>query len=246
MPLGSDALSGTMSDHRTNGTSAAIVLQARMGSSRLPGKVLADLAGRSILEHCVERLRKTSGLPVVLATTTRADDDCLQQLGERLGIVVVRGSEQDVLGRFALVVSLLGLSVVIRATADNPAVDLDAPRRSLEELVRTGADHLVESGLPYGAAVEAISADALLRAAELATDSYDREHVTPFLRRDSRFVALEVAAPKELCRPALRLSVDTEEDLLFMRRLFAVAEADAERPVPLAHLIETAGRLAGC
>jgi spore coat polysaccharide biosynthesis protein SpsF len=225
---------------------AAIVLQARMGSTRLPGKVLADLAGRSILEHCVERLRATSGLPVVLATTMLPEDDCLEQVGERLGIRVLRGPDLDVLGRFALVVSTLQLSALIRATADNPAVDLDAPRRTLDQLIRTGADHVVECGLPYGAAVEAVAASALLRAADLATDSYDREHVTPFLRRDSRFVALEVAAPKELCRPALRLSVDTEEDLLFMRRLFAVAEADAERPVPLAYLIEAAGRLPGC
>jgi spore coat polysaccharide biosynthesis protein SpsF len=214
-----------------------------MGSTRLPGKALADLAGRPILEHCVERLGATSGLPVVLATTTRSDDDCLEQHGERLGIAVVRGPDLDVLGRFALVVSTLRLSVVIRATADNPAVDLDAPRRTLERLVRTGADHVVESGLPSGAAVEAVSADALLRAADLAIDSYDREHVTPFVRRDSRFLAVEAAAPERLTRPALRLTVDTEEDLQFMRRLFALAEAGAQRPVPLERLIDAADRL---
>ncbi|MEP7305712.1 MAG: acylneuraminate cytidylyltransferase [Acidobacteriota bacterium] len=222
---------------------AAIVLQARMGSTRLPGKVLADLAGRSILEHCVERLRATSGLPVVLATTTLPEDDCLEQLGERLGITVLRGSDVDVLGRFALVVSTLRLSALIRATADNPAVDLDAPRRTLDQLIRTGADHVVECGLPYGAAVEAVAADALLRAADLAIDGYDREHVTPLLRRDRRFIALEAVAPPRLTRPSLRLTVDTEQDLHFMRRLFAAAGADTARALPLEQLIDAAGRL---
>jgi len=214
-----------------------------MGSTRLPGKVLADLAGRPIIEHCVERLRATSGLPVVLATTTLPEDDCLAQVAERLAITVLRGPDLDVLGRFALVVSTLRLSALIRATADNPAVDLDAPRRTLDQLIRTGVDHVVECGLPYGAAVEAVSAEALLRAADLATDSYDREHVTPLLRRDSRFVALEAVAPARLTRPSLRLTVDTEQDLQFMRQLFAVAEAGAERPVPLEQLIDAAERL---
>ena len=221
----------------------AIVLQARIGSTRLPGKVLADLAGCSILEHCVERLRATSGLAVVLATTTRPEDDRLEALGERLGVVAVRGSEADVLGRFALVVSTLGLAVVIRATADNPAVDLDAPRRTLDHLLRVGADHVAESGLPYGAAVEAMAADALMVSAELATDSYDREHVTPFLRRDSRFFAVEEFAPERLTRPALRLTVDTEEDLHFMRRLFAAAGAGARPATPLSQLMAAAARL---
>jgi len=214
-----------------------------MGSSRLPGKAMADLAGRPILEHCVERLRAASGLPVVLATTTRPDDDCLEQLGDRLGIAVVRGSELDVLGRFALVVTTLELSALIRATADNPAVDLDAPRRTLEQLILTGADHVVERGLPCGAAVEAVAADALLRAAELATDSYDREHVTPLLRRGGAFFAVEAVAPARLTRPELRLSVDTEADLHFMRRLFAAAASGTGQLIPLEHLIDAADRL---
>jgi spore coat polysaccharide biosynthesis protein SpsF len=218
----------------------AIVLQARMASTRLPGKALADLNGRPIVEHCIERLRATSALPVVLATTQRSDDDPLAEVARRLDIEVVRGPDEDVLGRFVLVVRTFGCSAVIRATADNPAVDLDAPRRTLDQLIRQQADHVVESGLPYGAAVEAIAADALLVSADVATDRYDREHVTPFIRRDGRFFALEAVAPQRLTAPALRLTVDTEEDLGFMRRFFAVAEAGAERPVPLERLIETA------
>src|SRR5579862_3687749 len=191
---------------------AAIVLQARMGSTRLPGKVLADLRGQPILAHCVERLRASSGLPVIVATTTKPEDDCLVREAERLGAAVVRGPECDVLARFAQVVAEFALTTVIRATADNPAVDLDAPLRTLTALLSARADHVVDDGLPPGATVEAMSAAALLRAADLATADYDREHVTPFLKRDG-FATATVPAAAHLCCPGLRLSVDTKDDL---------------------------------
>ena len=101
---------------------------------------------------------------------------------------------------------------------------------------------MVDEGLPSGSTVEAMSAAALLRAAGLATDDYDREHVTPFLRRDRRFRAVTVAAPAQLRRPDLRLSVDTRDDLAFLRRIVAIAESETARPVPLAHLIRAADR----
>ena len=221
-------------------SASAIVLQARMGSTRLPGKALADLAGLTVLARCVERLQATSGLPVVLATTTAAADDSLCEAGDRLGVTVVRGAPDDVLGRFVQVASTLGLTDLVRATCDNPGVDMDSPRRTLELLRRNGADYVAELGLPYGAGVEALSVRALLRAADLTSDPYDREHVTPFLRRDGRFFALQAIAPGHLRCSELRLSVDTAEDLDFMRRLFASAEVASPRPVTLATLLSAA------
>ena len=220
---------------------SAIVLQARMGSRRLPGKVMADIAGRPLIAHCVERLGR-SGLPVVIATTTRPEDDALEAEGRRLGVDVLRGPEEDVLKRYAMAVTRYGLSDLIRATADNPAVDVDAVTRTLDLLRRTGADHVVEHRMPLGAAVEAVSAAAILRADELAVDAYDREHVTPLIRRDGRFFALDALAPGHLRQPQLRFTVDLPEDLSFMRRLIASAEAAAEPPVPLFALIALASR----
>jgi spore coat polysaccharide biosynthesis protein SpsF len=222
---------------------AAIVLQARMGSRRLPGKTLAVIAGRTMLEHCIERLQARSGLRVVLATTTRAEDDCVAQEGTRLGVEVVRGPDDDVLGRFVMVASTLSLTDLVRATADNPAVDIDAPRVVLDVRRHTGADHVVEEGLPYGSTVEAISADALFRAAALATHPEDREHVTPFIRRDPRFIALRTPAPLAVRRPDLRFTIDTAQDLAFIRALFGIAEATSPRPVALAALIKAADQL---
>ena len=90
----------------------------------------------------------------------------------------------------------------MRATADNPFVDPASARRVLESCRRVHADHVVECGLPVGAAVEAVSVDALTRAHRLITDPYDREHVTSFVRRDPRFRALRAVAPANCAGPA--------------------------------------------
>lgn len=222
---------------------AAIVLQARMGSRRLPGKTLEPIAGRTVLQHCIERLRATSNMPVILATTTRGEDDCLEQEGDRLDVAVLRGPDHDVLGRFVLVASKFSLTDVIRATADNPAVDIDSPQRVLEVRRTTGADHVVENGLPYGTAVEAISAEALRREATLTSDAEDREHVTIFMQRDPRFTCVRATAPASVRRPELRLTVDTADDLQFIQEVFRRAEVQAPRPVPLTALIAAADRV---
>jgi spore coat polysaccharide biosynthesis protein SpsF len=221
---------------------AAIVVQARMGSSRLPGKSLAPIAGRSLLARVVERLAAQRRLPVVLATTTLLEDDLLCEEADRLGIAVLRGSADDVLGRYAFAASLLGVPAIVRATADNPAVDLEAATRTLDILHRSGADYVVDYGLPVGATVEAIAVPALVRAAALATEPYDREHVTPFIRRDGRSRAVDALAPADRRRPDLRFTVDTADDLDFMRRVYHEA-GPFESPWPLTALIAAADRL---
>ena len=222
---------------------AAIILQARMGSTRLPGKVLALVAGKSILEHCVCRLRAHSGLPVILATTTLSEDDVLVAAAERLGVPFVRGSEDDVLSRYVLAAATFDVKEVIRATADNPAVDMDAPRRTLDLLERTGADYVVERGLPVGAAVEAVSAAALFLANASTNDPYDREHVTPFIRRERQFFSLDGLAPGSLRGSNLRLSVDTAEDLAFMRQLMTQVAMSNGAPPSLERIIAAAARM---
>jgi spore coat polysaccharide biosynthesis protein SpsF len=216
----------------------AVILQARLGSSRLPGKVLARIGTRTLLEHALLRLSE-SGLPVIVATTDRPEDEAIEREARRLGVAVFRGSTEDVLARYIAAAHAFDLTGAIRATGDNPYVDADGPGRVLALARRVGADHVVECGLPIGTAVEAVTLDALERAHALVTDPYDREHVTSFIRRDGRFRSLRVVAPGDVRRPGLRLTVDTQEDLDFMRAVLASTGAGTRVP-RLAEVIRAA------
>ncbi len=199
-----------------------IILQARLGSRRLPGKVLARVGQATVLEHCLGRLLASGVARVVLATTTRPEDDAVATCGERAGVAVFRGSSEDVLGRFAQAAEQFELDPVIRATADNPAVDPAAPERLLTLLKDTGADYASEVGLPVGGGVEAMAAAALHYSASAATAVYDREHVTTFIKNNPRtFRLVSQTAPRRMQAPSLSLTVDTPEDLAWVNRLFA-------------------------
>jgi spore coat polysaccharide biosynthesis protein SpsF len=221
-------------------TGSGIILQARLGSSRLPGKALLTIAGQTILEHCLRRLMCAGVAPVVLATTDRPEDQALADVARHLGASVFRGDADDVLGRFVATANAFGFEAIVRATADNPGTDIQAPGRLLAALRTAEADYVHEEGLPYGAAVEAVTRDALARAADEATHAADREHVTSYVRRNSHlFCVVQVPAPVPLRRPDLRLTVDTADDLAHVRALF---ERTSEDLPSLRRLIEAAGR----
>lgn len=222
---------------------ALIVLQARMGSSRLPGKVLAPLGGRSVLAQCIERLVAARVGEVVVATTTRPEDEAVVAEARAAGVDVMRGPVDDVLARFVAAVEGWSGPYVVRATADNPLVDIECAARLLR-LLDGGADYAVEEGLPVGAAVEAMRIEALREAHQLATTAAEREHVTPFIRQSvDRFAVRTAPAPFELRRPSLRLTVDTRHDLQFVRSL--VDQAGDAALVPLGQVIALADRSSG-
>jgi spore coat polysaccharide biosynthesis protein SpsF len=219
---------------------AGILLQARIASTRLPGKALAPIAGRPLLEHCLRRLVAAGVARVVLATTTLDEDTVLCDLASGLGIAVYRGSETDVLARMAEAAEAFDLDPVVRATGDNPAVDIQAPGRVLATLRSSNADYVCEDGLPYGAAVEALTRQALLRAAAEATMGDDREHVTTWVKRRGDVWNLTFPpAPLPLRRPDVRVTVDTPDDLDYVRSLFARTGSDQPS---LRALIEAAGQ----
>ncbi len=221
-------------------TRAGIVLQARLASTRLPGKALMSIGGVPVLTHCLRRLVAAGVARVVLATTDRPEDDRLAAVAEGLGVAVHRGEADDVLARMLAAAEVFDLDPIVRATGDNPAVDVQAPGRVLEALRAARADYVVEQGLPYGAAVEAVTRDALRTAAREAHEPADREHVTTWIRRQTdRFRMLYPDAPAPLRRPDLRLTVDLPEDLDYVRTLFARSGADEPS---LSRLIQFAGR----
>ena len=201
---------------------AVIILQARMASTRLPGKALAPIGARPLIGHCLARLRIGGAAPVLLATTTNQEDDVLVAMAAKYGVATFRGPDDDVLSRYVLAAQSVGARFVVRATGDNPAVDIGGPDRALAALRSTNADHVIEEGLPYGGAVEGVTVDALTRASSLATVAADREHVTPWIRRDrERFHALQMPAPAGLRHPDVRVTVDTEDDLSFLQDVAA-------------------------
>jgi spore coat polysaccharide biosynthesis protein SpsF len=221
-------------------TRAGIILQARLASSRLPRKALAAIAGQTILEHCLRRLMFAGVAPVVLATTDRPEDQALAAVAQHLGASVFRGDADDVLGRFVATAEAFDFDHVVRATGDNPGVDIQAPGRLLGALRLGEADYVYEQGLPYGGAVEAVTRAALVRAAKEATRPDDREHVTTYVRRNSDlFYVVQLAAPAPLRRPDVRITVDTAEDLAHVRTLFERTGHDLPS---LRQLIEAAGR----
>jgi spore coat polysaccharide biosynthesis protein SpsF len=202
------------------------VIQARMGSSRLPGKVLADIEGAPMLGRQVERLRRARWLDaLVLATSDQAADDPVADYAQGLGMTVVRGPLDDVLARFGLAVEAFPqATAVARMTADCPLADPLVLDALLEKLAASGADYInntmPERTFPRGLDVEAASVAAFRTMLAEAADPYEREHVTPFLyRRPERFRIESLARAPSL--GTLRWTVDYPEDLEFVRGVYA-------------------------
>jgi spore coat polysaccharide biosynthesis protein SpsF len=221
---------------------AVIVLQARMGSQRCPGKVLARVGRWPLAEYCVRRLASADVGPVVVATTTAPEDEPVLALASDLGEPGWAGPANDVLARFAQVAEQYPAArYILRATADNPFVDADGCARILKVL-SDGADYAVEEALPLGAAVEGVRREVLLRAQREAVTAYDREHVTPWVKRADDVVRVIPLAPAAVRAPDLRLTVDTPDDLAFARRLAARLERTGLDPrlAPLLDVIAAA------
>ena len=200
---------------------AVAILQARMSSSRLPGKVLKPLAGRPMVERQIERLRRCATLErLVVATSDDASDDVLAAFLADIGIETFRGSLHDVLGRYVGAIQALGVSgPVVRLTADCPLADpgvIDDCVLMQAELAVDYCSNGRRRTYPRGLDVEVFEAEGLLLAGREAVDPYDREHVTPFLYRypERGFSQGELVQDRD--DSPLRWTVDTPEDFAFV------------------------------
>jgi spore coat polysaccharide biosynthesis protein SpsF len=211
--------------------STGVITQARATSTRLPGKVLLEVGGRTLLDHHLDRLA-TSGLDVYVATTTNAADDPIAAIAERRGLPVHRGSEHDVLDRFAGLVRAHGLTTVVRVTSDCPLVDGAVVRRGVEQYAALDDPWAyVSNGLhrtfPRGFDLEVFSAEALLDADEHATEPAQREHVTPYLYANGSGRVTVHDLVRDGDASAYRVTLDTPDDLTLIRAL--IEEHHAER-----------------
>ena len=199
------------------------ILQARMTSSRLPGKVLEPIEGMPMIGRQIERLRRSDLLDgLVVATSVDLSDDRLVAYVESLGIPVVRGFLDDVLGRFIGVLDEFCPEVVVRLTADCP---LASPRVVDQVISAFGPDvdyvsNTLEPSFPDGLDVEVVRVGALRWVARHSGDQHEREHVTlGVYRRPNRFRCANVSGEEDLS--SLRWTVDTPDDLEFVQQVYA-------------------------
>ena len=197
------------------------VIQARMSSTRLPGKILEPIEGRPLLAWTIAAVRAVPEVDdVVLGTTDRPEDDAVAEAMRDLDVRVHRGSVHDVLRRVADAVRPLEPDVVLRQTGDNPFADPEIMSAQLVRLDEGPFDYVGIAGLPLGIGAEAVRAEALWIAAREATEPADREHVLPFVyARPERFAIGSLAEVPAWRHP--RYTVDTAADLAFARAVAA-------------------------
>jgi spore coat polysaccharide biosynthesis protein SpsF len=202
-----------------------IVVSARMASSRSPGKALADLGGRPLLEVLLERMRTVQGVSgVALATSVRPENDALAAVAARLAVPVFRGDEDDVLLRHLDCARWLEAEHVVRVTGDNPLTDVGTAEALVARHLDAGADYTYVPGdaLLMGILSEVISAHALARAWERGEARHRSELMTLYIKEHPAEFRIALGAlPAELYRPRYRLTVDEPEDLALMQALFS-------------------------
>lgn len=202
-----------------------VIIQARMTSSRLPGKVMMDIDGQPMLRRQIERL--VGGLrdiPVVVATSVESSDDPIADLCLEISCDCYRGSLNDVMKRFILCAKNFDFSHIVRVGGDDPLIDPFCCMYLIDQFLNNSAEFLYAShrnGWPYGCAAELISVDALNRAHRATKETIYLEHTIPyFFDHSDNFSMHKVFAPENLRRPDLFFSVDYQEDLDLVRKVY--------------------------
>lgn len=209
----------------------AVIIQARWASTRLPGKVLETLGDKSVLAHVVSRASRIAGADVVVCAVP--DDDASRAVAdeaEHCGARVFRGSEQDVLARYAGAARMVSATRILRITSDCPLIDPQVCDDVLTLQARERCDYAANNApptFPHGLDCEAFTMHALEEAEHAAIEPFDREHVTPWLRRVPHLRRSNLAA-KDIRHAHLRWTLDYPEDLAFLRAVMAEFPAGAE------------------
>jgi len=197
------------------------LVQARMGSTRLFGKVMMNFAGRSMLAYLTERVSRATSLDsVVVATTTNLFDNAIIEECERRGITNFRGSETDVLGRYVSAARACEADIIVRVTADNPFTDPESIDRVVETIVSDSVDYAIETNLPVGVTGEALTWKALAFIDSVAKTAAWREHVTLYAKENPEALQCAFLEPRQGCdRPDLSFTVDTLDEYQYARRI---------------------------
>jgi spore coat polysaccharide biosynthesis protein SpsF len=194
----------------------AAIIQARMGSTRLPRKVLKEVLGKSLLEYQIERVKRAKMIDeIIIATTIKEEDNPIVKLCEKLSIPYYRGSEDDVLSRYFEAAKEYKVDVIVRLTSDCPVIDSEVIDKAIRVFLTGEHDYVsnsIERTYPRGMDTEVFSYQGLEEIHQKATKPHEREHVTPyFYQHSEKFNLKNVFHSEDLSK--YRLTVDTKEDL---------------------------------
>ncbi|WP_371362956.1 8-amino-3,8-dideoxy-manno-octulosonate cytidylyltransferase [Sporomusa rhizae] len=202
------------------------VIQARMGSTRLPGKILKDLLGQTVLQHVIERVQQVNNIDeVVIATTTLSHDDAVMEETVKCGVKCFRGSEDDVLARYYFAAKDNKADVVVRITSDCPLIDPLVTNEIVGffkdkkdyDIVTNAASDLSKRTYPRGLDTEVFSFEVLEKAFKQADKKYQREHVTPYIYETSPLIYYYT---NETDYSKHRWTLDTEEDFDLIKKIY--------------------------
>lgn len=204
-----------------------------MGSTRLPGKVMMPLGGRPVLHHVIERVSRSKRLDdIVIATTDKAEDDLLVEECERLNIHSFRGSEHDVLSRYLGAAEHYNADIITRVTSDCPLIDHEIIDLVLKTREEQNADYASLSGprsYPRGLDNEAFTMASFRKVAQMATEEYERVHVTPYYYlHDDEFKMAHIHQADDYSN--LRWTLDTPEDYTALSMIFDAFKGRNDMP----------------
>ena len=201
------------------------IIQARMGSTRLPEKVMKKLQGKTVLEHVIERVKQSKLIDeMIIATTTNERDSMIEYESRRCGVKVFRGSEEDVLARYYYTAKANKLDVVVRITSDCPLIDstvldeiIDFYQKNNYDIVSNAGSDLSNRTYPRGLDTEIFSFNLLENAFNHAKEKYQREHVTPFIYENSTNVFYY---KNSVDYSKYRWTLDTDEDFELISEVY--------------------------
>jgi len=202
-----------------------VIVEARLSSTRLPGKILLSAGGKPLLEHMIERLNRIKNVSnVIIATTTNESDNEIIKLADKVGVPYYRGSENDVLGRVVETAQKFDTDIIVEITSDNPLIDPSLSTKVIDKLLElydtvdyVSNDQMVTLGFN----TRAFKTTLLEKVAKITQDPVDREHVVNYIvKHATEFRIYNLLADKDEYRKDLRLTMDHIEDYQVIKALF--------------------------
>lgn len=200
------------------------IMQARTGSERLPGKVMLKLCDKSVLEHDIERLKLSKEIDeIIVATTTSDKDDIIEEEALKCSVKCFRGSEDDVLARYYYAAKEAEGDIIVRITSDCPLIDPKITDKAIRFYKENEYPYVTISGFPRGLDTEVFSFEFLEEAFNNAFETWQREHVTPYMYEEGKTVG-RLCSEKDCSK--YRWTLDTKEDYMLISKIYGYLYKD--------------------